>query len=99
MNSDVNIENTNQLHPFYVVYVKKDGQILSNHLNVKTTLDILKAISKGQSEPIKEVYELFNEETADGKNMTAYSQLLGEAIESIIHVKDESDIESLFSLG
>ena len=35
----------------------------------------------------------------DGKNMKQYSALLGEAINSIISVKDESDIDSLFSSG
>ena len=38
INSNVNIGNINQLHPFYLVYIHEDGEILSNHLNVKTTL-------------------------------------------------------------
>ena len=36
-----NIDNTNQLHPFYLVYIQENGEVLSNHLNVKNTLDIL----------------------------------------------------------
>lgn len=99
INPDVNIDNTNQLHPFYLVYIKENGEIASNHLNVKSTLDILRIISKGEKEPIKEVYEPFNEETDDGKNMSKYSQLLNQAIESILHVKDESDVDSLFTAG
>lgn len=97
INSDINIENTNQLHPFYIVYISKSWEILSNHLNVKHTLDILKSISKWYNEPIKEVFELFNEETQDWKNMDKYSKLLNESIQSIINVKDESDVDSLFS--
>jgi hypothetical protein len=31
--------------------------------------------------------------------MQKYSELLGKAVESVITVKDESDIESLFSPG
>jgi hypothetical protein len=99
INAGVNIDKTNQLHPFYLVYITANGDVLSNHLNVKTTLDILRAICKGNSEAIQEVYELFNEETDDGKNMTKYSQLLNKAIESVLHVKDESDVDSLFSPG
>jgi hypothetical protein len=99
INKEVNIDNTNQLHPFYLVYIKEDGEILSNHLNVKNTLDILRAVSKGNVEPIQEVYELFNEETHDGKNMEKYSELLNNSIESILNVKDESEIDSLFSAG
>lgn len=99
INNDVNIENTNQLHPFYIVYISHKWEILSNHLSVKHTLDILKSLSKWHTSAIKEVYELFNEETKDGKNMSHYSQLLNQAIESIIHVKDDGDIESLFQQG
>lgn len=99
INKTVNIDNTNQLHPFYLVYISESGEILSNHLNVKTTLDILRSVSKGHDQPIKEVYELFNEETDDGKRMVAYSQLLDRAIETIISVKDESEVDSLFRPG
>lgn len=96
-NNWVNIDNTNQLHPFYLVYIKDSWEILSNHLEVKQTLDILRSVAKWKNEPIKKVYELFNEETEDGKNMRKYSDLLSESISSIINVKDDSLINSLFS--
>ncbi|HHX66704.1 MAG TPA: DEAD/DEAH box helicase family protein [Gallicola sp.] len=99
LNDSVNVDNMNQLHPFYLVYIKEDGTILSNHLNVKSTLDILRAISKGNVEPIKEAYFKFNNKTNDGKNMKEYSFLLNESIESIINIKDETDIDSLFKTG
>ncbi len=99
INSDVNIENSNQLHPFYIVYIADDGQIFSNHLNVKNTLDLLRFITRDREEPVKEAYTKFNQETNDGLNMTKYSELLNESIESIINVKEESDIDSLFKRG
>ena len=37
--------------------------------------------------------------TDDGRNMEEVSQLLSDAINSIIDVKEESDIDSLFSAG
>jgi ERCC4-related helicase len=99
INRDVNIDNTNQLHPFYLVYINDSGEVKSNHLDVKNTLDILRLISKGEKEPIKAVYEEFNNETNDGKDMTKYSGLLNKSIESILNVKEESDVESLFTPG
>ncbi|HKL85696.1 MAG TPA: helicase-related protein, partial [Treponemataceae bacterium] len=99
INNSVNIDKTNQLHPFYLVYIKADGSILSNHLNVKHTLDILRTLCKGRDEPLKEVYELFNDETNEGKDMKKYSDLLNASIESILNVKEESDVESLFTAG
>jgi len=99
INKGVNIDNTNQLHPFYLVYIKDNGEVLSNHLNVKNTLDIVRSISRGISEPIAEVFSVFNQETDDGKKMDKYSELLGVSIESILNVKDASDVDSLFSGG
>ncbi|MCG1037298.1 helicase-related protein [Polaribacter sargassicola] len=99
INAEINIDNTNQLHPFYLVYIKQNGDIISNHLNVKNTLDVLRGIAKGRTEPIAELFEVFNAETKDGKHMKPYSELLEKAIESIISVKDESVIDSLFSTG
>ena len=99
INSDINIENSNQLHPFYLVHVRDDGKVLSNHLNVKQTLDTIRYLCKGKDEPINEVYTLFNKLTKDGKDMSKYSNLLSDAIGSICETKEESDIESLFSSG
>lgn len=99
INNEVNIDKTNQLHPFYLVYITADGKIASNHLNVKNTLDILRSLCKGNSEAIKDVYEAFNDETNDGKNMEKYSELLNKSIEAVLNVKDESDIDSLFTAG
>ncbi len=99
INNEVNIDKTNPLHPFYLIYIKSDSSILSNHLNVKNTMDILRTLCKGKSEPIKEVYTLFNDETDDGKNMSKYSGLLNKSIEAVLNVKDESDVDSLFTAG
>ena len=99
LNNDVNIENMNQLHPFYIVYISQEGEVISNHLNVKNTLDTLRLLAKGQSEPIKKAYNKFNNVTNDGKDMSLYSNLLSESIHSIISIKETNDIASLFSKG
>ena len=62
-------------------------------------LDDIRLLCRGKSVPIKEAYERFNRETDDGRNMAEMSELLSEAINSIIDVKEESDIDSLFSAG
>ena len=99
INNDINIDNINHLHPFYLVHIDEDGEVLSNHLSVKQTLDTLRYLCKGNDEPINEVYEIFNNLTKDGNDMSKYSNLLSDAIGSIIDTKDETDIESLFSSG
>lgn len=99
VSNEINIDNQNRLHPFYMVYITNDGDIICNHLQPKKLLDLMRKLGKNNSEPDMELCTLFNQETQDGKNMSKYSKLLEEAISSIIDVKEESDFESLFSAG
>ncbi len=99
VNKDTNINNTNRLHPFYMVYIKEDGEIVCNHLQPKDLLDKLRLACKGKSLPDKELCAYFNKKTKDGRDMKQYSALLSQAINSIIAVKEESDVDSLFSDG
>lgn len=46
-----------------------------------------------------EVCQRFNQETADGRQMQTYSDLLGKAIHTMIEVKEEKDLDSLFTGG
>lgn len=95
----VNINNKNRLHPFYMVYIGNDGEVICDHLSPKEMLDKMRLLCKGKTEPISEAYKPFNKETRDGKNMAQLSKLLGDAIASIIEVKDESDIDSFLGGG
>lgn len=95
----VNIDNQNRLHPFYMVYISDEGEVICDHLSPKQMLDKMRFLCKGKTQPIPEVYKQFNKETRDGRDMSKFSHLLGEAIASIIEVKDESDIDSFLGGG
>lgn len=99
INNGVNIDNQNRIHPFYMVYVGMDGEIVCDYLNPKKMLDNIRLLCRGKAEVMKDLCQRFNEETDDGKNMNKISQLLSEAVNSIINSKEESDIDSLFSSG
>ena len=96
-NNSVNIDKKNRLHPFYLIYIAENGEVVVNHLQPKELLDKLRYLCKGKSTPELEICNAFNEQTNDGKNMQQYSDLLSEAIKSIIDVKEESDIDSFLS--
>lgn len=98
-NNGVNIDRSNLLHPFYMVYLSHTGTVICDHLSPKKLLDKMRYACKDKTEPDKVLCKQFNKETRDGKNMRHYSDLLQSAIESIITVKEESDIDSLFSVG
>ena len=96
-NNSVNIDHKNRLHPFYMVYISEDNEVIVNHLAPKELLDRMRYLCKGKDAPVADICRAFNHMTRDGKNMKKYSALLGEAISSIIHVKSESDIDSFLS--
>ena len=97
--NSVNIDNQNRLHPFYMVYISDEGEVICDHLSPKNMLDKMRFLCKGKTVPIPELYKQFNKETNNGKNMKQFSRLLGDAISSIIQLKEENDIESLFKPG
>lgn len=99
LNRNINIDKQNRLHPFYLVYMGKNGDAVVNHLNPKALLDKFRFLCKNSITPINDLVTTFNRETDDGKEMKPYSDLLGKAINSIVQVKNEKDVDSLFRGG
>lgn len=97
--NSVNINNQNRLHPFYMIYISADGEVICDHLSPKAMLDKMRFLCKGKQDPIPAVYKPFNKETKDGRDMRKLSKLLGDAIASIIEVKEENDIDSFLGGG
>lgn len=93
-NNDINIDKKNRLHPFYMVYISQDSEVVVDHLDPKGLLDRMRQLCRGKSEPIAELCRKFNAETRDGQRMGTYSRLLGDAISSLIKVKEASDLFS-----
>lgn len=96
VNKIVDRENQNRLHPFYMVFIGDDGDVICNHLEPKATLDIMRHLSQGKDMPDMEACNIFNSQTVDGRKLERISNLLQSAISSIISVKEESDLDSFF---
>ncbi len=95
----VNVGDHNRLHPYYLVYISRQGEVIHDHSEVKRLLDLVRSACKGRDQPMPEACRLFNRDTVDGRQMQAYSDLLGQAIRSMIQVKEEKDVDSLFTGG
>ena len=102
-NTKINIDNKNQLHPFYTVYAA-EGENLGDeptvhidHLQPKKLLDSLRQLCKGKEKPLTELCGQFNTETKDGKNMKRYADLLCFAVKSIVDLNEDSSIDSFLS--
>lgn len=98
-NGSVNINKQNRLHPFYMVYVTEAGTIHTDHLSPKEILDAMRYLCKGETDVQAELCREFNKETRDGRKMDRFSQLLGKAIDSIVNVKEESELTGFLTGG
>lgn len=48
INKSVNIDNQNRIHPFYMVYISTDGEIICDYLNPKKLLDDVRLLCRGK---------------------------------------------------
>lgn len=99
VHNEVNINDRNRLHPYYLVYLDEDGVTLHSHLCPKDILDAMRQLCRGQKQPDKALCRAFNAETDDGRKMQKYSDLLEDAVLSIVDAKADSDLDSLFWAG
>lgn len=97
LNPNKHHDEQNRLHPYYLVYISEQGDVLASHVQAKQLLDMLRAACKGHTEPLLEACQAFNRRTQDGRDMQSISELLNQAIHSMIEAKEESDLDSLFS--
>ena len=96
-NETVKVQQLNRLHPYYMVYVDMEGQTVLPHTEVKRLLDLIRSVAKPSEEPIVEAYQPFNQRTHDGREMGVYSDLFTAAIHSIVQVREERELDSLFT--
>lgn len=99
INDSVNIDKMNRLHPFYMVHISDDGNVLCDHLSPKKMLDLMRFECKDHDAPYKELCNRFNSETRNGKDMARISKLLSQSIDTIIEKKEQSDLDDFLSGG
>ncbi|MDH7913474.1 helicase-related protein [Winogradskyella sp. SYSU M77433] len=99
LNSGVNINKLNRLHPYYMVYIKNSGELLLSHVESKKILDAIRMLCKGVNKPISELCQELNNETDEYHDMHEFSELLKKSIASILQVEEEKEILSLFKSG
>lgn len=98
-NDGVHVRDHNRLHPYYLVYVSHEGEILADHREVKGMLDRIRTCCKGRKEPVATLCKAFNQRTDEGRDMGEASSLLSEAIRSMVDVQEASEADSLFQAG
>jgi len=79
-------EEVNPLQPYFLVYIRDDGQVRFNYTNAKQILEIYRLMCSGKSQAFEELCEIFNAETKQGEDMQKYSELLAKAIDEISRI-------------
>lgn len=73
----------NPTHPYFLVYIQADGVVRFSFSHPKQILEIYRKFCAGKKFPYEDVCKLFNEQTANGAEMSAYSALLKKSITAI----------------
>lgn len=99
VNTKVDRDGRNHLHPFYVVRMGSDGSVVRGHLEPKAVLDDMRLLCRGKSEPDMALCRTYNRETKNGRDMRREAGFLRDAVASIVDSKQESDVDSFFTDG
>ena len=99
INSSVNLNKLNRLHPYYLIYMRSSGELFLNHVESKKILDAMRMLCKGKTEPLLDLCRQISEETDEYHNMEVYSLLLKQSIGSILQTDEEKEVFSLFKAG
>ena len=92
-------ENATSLYPYYLIYVKEDGDVHIKNTNPKKILDLYRSLCETKSQPLEDLVKQFNKETKNGNDMSKYTDLLEKAVFDIKGVVQQKGIQSLFQMG
>ena len=90
-------EAVNPLQPYFLVYIRDDGEVRYNFTSPKQVLEIFRAVSQGKTEPYADLCEIFDAETKSGENMSQYSDLLERAVAAIAAQFGKKSVGNLFA--
>lgn len=99
VNKDIKPSEYNTLNPYFLVYIKDNGEILLNFIQSKKILDIYKKVCIGEKELYSDLIAEFNKETNNAKDMSKFTNFLEKTVENIVGKEEEKGLDSLFSFG
>ncbi len=76
-------ERVNSLQPYFLVYIRADGQVRYGFAQPKQILDMMQALCADRTTPYEELCRLFDVQTQDGQEMSCYRDLLDRAVADI----------------
>ena len=92
-------EQVNPLQPYFLVYVRDDGNVRYTFTQPKQILEIYRLLCAGKTQPYKDLCQLFNQGTSNGSSMSKETELLDKAVHSITHTFTNRVTKNLFNSG
>jgi SNF2 family DNA or RNA helicase len=90
-------ETVNPLQPYFLVYIRDDGEVRYNFTAPKPILELFRLLCQGKTEPYEVLCQLFNAETQHGADMSRYRQLFDKAVRAIVTQFGKKNFASLFT--
>ena len=81
--TDRNTKVASPVHPYYLVYIRDNGDIRYGCANTKQVLDLFENAAIGYDEQILNLCDQFNHETDNGADMTTYNALLQAVVQHV----------------
>ena len=81
--TDIQRKTASPIHPFYAVYIRKNGDIRYGCANTRQVLDLFESAAVGKIEPRQKLCIQFDTETQNGENMVLYNGLLKAVINHV----------------
>ncbi len=76
-------ETVNSLQPYFLVYIRDDGEVRYSFAQPKQILDMMQALCADKDVPYETLCNLFDAQTNDGLDMSAYTALLDRTVADI----------------
>ena len=67
--ADIQRKTASPIHPFYAVYIRKNGDIRYGCANARQVLDLFETAAGGKIDPLQDLCIQFDDETQTGENM------------------------------
>ncbi|MFC1732219.1 helicase-related protein [candidate division KSB1 bacterium] len=89
-------EVVNPLQPYFLIYVRDDGEVRFTFTQVKQILEMYRILCLGKSDPFDTLCNLFDDDTANGQKMEHYSKLLDRSVKAIVKTFRKRSIDTVF---
>ena len=90
-------KTVNPLSPIFLVYICENGEIRYNFSHARQILEIFQSLCVGKDKPCEKLCTLFQQDTKQGKNMSAYNELLKSALANIKGTFSDRNLKNLMN--